>query len=191
MFSNGTLRISDFGAAAAFDAAAPLLFARPAGVPPRLLAGSPWASGTAGTEAFWPPEVCRGRGGDLRLADAWAAGCCLSCLAFGALPFDPALPTALLMDAIAEQPPNLPPPPLALGVGGAAKEWWLALGADDPGRTPALLALLLGDQAASGQSFGGLLAKDPQQRPSLQTALAHPWFAQVAEDAPLAGAVGP
>lgn len=131
IFSNGTLRISDFGCAQAFDPKAPMQFSPPESgtsfssasslpssapstpalpIPPPSV--SPWANGTAGTEPFWPPEVCSGAGGDLRSADLWAIGCCLSCFAFGALPYNPALPTALLMDAIVETLPNLPPPPM-------------------------------------------------------------------------------
>jgi len=128
IFSNGTLRISDFGCAQAFDPKAPMQFTPPKRAPSSSLSSSssttssapmttplsatlsPWVKGTAGTEPFWPPEVCSGAGGDLRSADLWAVGCCLSCFAFGALPYNPALPTALLMDAIAETPPNLPPP---------------------------------------------------------------------------------
>jgi len=102
VFENGTLRISDFGCARGFDPSSAVV------------------RGTAGTEAFFCPEACRGEPHDLRDADAWAAACCLCCFAFGCLPFDPRLAPDALFGAIATAAPNIPPGPAStLPDGGA------------------------------------------------------------------------
>lgn len=61
-----------------------------------------------GTEVFYSPEICQGKGYDIFQADVWAAGCCLCCfMNDGLLPFDPRLPYDTLMNSILKDPPTL------------------------------------------------------------------------------------
>jgi len=159
---------------------------------------------TAGTEAFFPPEACAASGHRYHLvgADVWAAACCLSCLAFGKLPFDPRLSPEALIHAIAtKRPAPLVPVTEKHGARGEAR------GSD--GNEADLGKKLGGPQGAIRHTEGvvaeeavamavasgdedlaqlldlllrNLLVKEPSARLSVEAALSHSWLAQVPED---------
>lgn len=127
---------------------------------------------TAGTPAFFAPELCYGTSDGppiTKAMDVWALGVTLYCLLFGRVPFD-AETEYLLLESIVHDDYAVP---MHMGSDGV-------LVGPRPARWPSSQGTssvpLTGEAHAVRHLLDALLDKDPATRLTLDRAMTHPWL---------------